>query len=84
MYSFLIVSRIKSGDEYEWYTYKGAKPISVDFRGKPVEISKGQRFGVRPSSNGKFIRLVMPDELTRVITIDLPTASRLANGIKGK
>jgi hypothetical protein len=84
MYSFLITSRIKSGDEYDWYVYKGNKPVKVEFRGKSIKIEEGQKFGVRPSSSGKEIRLVFPNDLTRVITIDLATANKLANGIKGK
>ena len=65
MYSFLleskqrlIESRIKGDDEYDFYTYKGV-PIEVEFRGHPITISKGMKFGVRPSSHGKSIRLVL-------------------------
>ena len=100
MYSFLIESkarlteskvvesRIKGEDEYDFYTYKGV-PLEVEFRGHPITISKGMEFGVRPSSNGKSIRLVLmkPDgepDLTRVITVDAKTANALANGIKGR
>jgi hypothetical protein len=82
MYSYLLNARIKPESDYEFFTYNGAKPITVDFRGKPVTINKGQRFGVRPSSNGKHIRLVFPSDPTRVITIDLETAQSLAKGVK--
>lgn len=96
MYSFLleskqrlIESRIKGEDEYDFYTYKGV-PMDVEFRGHPITVKKGMRFGVRPSSSGKDIRLVLMKEdgetpdLTRVMTIDLKTANALANGIRGR
>lgn len=81
MHSFLL-ARIKPESDYEFFTYNGAKPVTVDFRGKPVTIKQGTRFGVRPSSNGKHIRLVLPNDPTRVITIDLATAQKLAQSIK--
>lgn len=82
MYSFLIQSLVKPETNYDFFSYSGAKPVEVSFRGKPIEIKKGMRFGVRKSSNGKMIRLIFPDDPTRVITIDLETAQRLAKGIK--
>jgi len=81
MYSFLLESRIKGEDEYSFFTYKKGPPITVDFRGQPREIKKGTRFGVRPSSNGKFVRLVFPGELTKVITVPMETAQKLAKGV---
>lgn len=82
MYSYLLRARIKSEDEYDFFTFDGKKPVTVNFRGHPVTITKGTRFGVRPSSNGKHIRLVFPNDPTRVITIDLPTAQELAKNVK--
>ncbi len=81
MYSFLIRSAIRPEEAYQWFTYRGKKPVGVSFRGKDVSIKDGMRFGVRPSSNGKFIRLVLPDEITKVITVDLNTAKQLAKGV---
>jgi hypothetical protein len=81
MYSFLLESRIKPETDYDFYTYKGKDPVTVEFRGNPVVIDTGQRFGVRKSSNGKMIRLVLPDNVNRVLTIDIPTATKLAKGI---
>jgi hypothetical protein len=81
MYSFLVLARVKPEDAYEWFTFRGKKPITLDFRGKQVAIQNGQRFGVRPSSNKKFIRLVLPDEITKVITITLAQAQALAKGV---
>lgn len=82
MYSFLVINaRIKRPSEYEYFTYQGARPVEVSFRGKPIMIDKGTVFGVRKSSNGKFIRLVIGDDITRVITIDLDTAKKLARKV---
>jgi len=83
MHSFLL-ARIKPESDYEFFTYDGAKPVTVDFRGNPVTIKQGTRFGVRPSSNGKHIRLVFPNDPTRVITIDLATAQKLARNIRSE
>lgn len=74
-------ARIKGEDEYEFFTYKSSKPITVEFRGKPITISKGTEFGVRPSSNKKFIRLIFPNDKTRVITITPEQANQLAKGV---
>ena len=81
MYSFLLESRIKPESDYDWFTYQGA-PLTLDFRGNPVLIDKGMRFGVRKSSDGKKIRLVLPKDANRVLTIDVATAEKLAKGIK--
>ena len=81
MYAFLIESRPLSEDRYEFFTYQGKKPIQVEYRGAPISIEKGTRFGVRPSTNGKFIRLIFPDQPTRVLTIDHNTAKNLARGV---
>lgn len=86
MFSFMLQesqleARVKPEDAYEFFTYAG--PVTtVDFRGKPVPIGKGDVFGVRPSSNGKHIRLIFPKDPTRVITIDPETAKKLAKGAK--
>jgi len=81
MYSFLL-ARIKPESDYEFFTYDGPKPVTVEFRGKPIAIKQGTRFGVRPSSSGKHIRMVFPNDPTRVLTIDQATAERLAQHVK--
>jgi hypothetical protein len=53
------LSRIKGEDEYAWFKYCSAKPYTLSFRGKPVQVEKGDIFGTRPSSNGKQVRLVL-------------------------
>ena len=79
MYAFLI-ARIKPEEDYDFFTY-GGKPITLDFRGKPVVVSKGTTFGVRKSSNNKQIRLVLNDDVNRVFTISLDQAKQLSKGI---
>ena len=79
MYSFL--AAIKPATSYDWFTYTKGPAIELDFRGKPVTISKGQKFGVRKSASGKNIRLVLPDEITKVLTITLDQAKALAKGV---
>lgn len=79
MYSFLLEAAVKPDHEYQWFTYFGSRAVKLDYRGKEVVIEKGQRFGVRPSRSGKEIRLVLPNDNTRVITISINQARRLAN-----
>jgi hypothetical protein len=82
MYSFLVEARVLPERDYQFFEYNGSRPVSVAFRGRQIDITKGMRFGVRPSSNGKLIRLIFPKDPTRVLTIDLDTATKLARGIK--
>lgn len=84
MYSHLITkvaAAIKPVESYQFYTYVG-KPMQIPYRGIEVPLTKGQKFGVRKSANGKKIRLVMGDEVNRVFTIDLALAQKLAKNIK--
>ena len=81
MYAFLIEAKPFSADRYQFFTYRAAKPVTVTFRGQDYEVSHGTRFGVRPSSNHKAIRLIFPDNVNRVFTIDLKTAQKLADGV---
>lgn len=80
MYSCL-VARIKDESEYDTFTYTG-KPIEIPFRGITRTLEKGQRFGVRKSSNGKQIRMIFKGDPTRVMTLDLPLAKRIARFVK--
>lgn len=81
MYSCL-VARIKPESDYEMFTYKG-KTIDIPFRGITRPLTKGQRFGVRKSSNGKQIRMIFEGDPTRVMTLDLALGQKIAKGIKG-
>jgi hypothetical protein len=81
MYSFLVKAAPRPEEAYQFFTYRGKRPVVVNFRGRDISIGAGQRFGVRPSANGRHIRLVFPGDVNRVITLDLPTAQKLANGV---
>lgn len=81
MYAFLVEAKPFAESRYQFFTYRGKQPVVVTFRGQEYRIVNGMRFGVRPSSNGKFIRLIFPDNKNRVFTIDMPTAKKLANGV---
>lgn len=76
MYSYL-VARIKGEGEYTWFKYKGPL-VMLPFRGISVGLAAGEVFGVRPSSDGKHIRLVLQGDINRVFTIDLELAHTLA------
>jgi hypothetical protein len=82
MYSFLLKSAVLPEQAYDFFVYQGQKPVVVDFRGKPIEIKKGTRFGVRPSTSGKHVRLIFPSDPTRVITLDERASRELAKGVK--
>ena len=76
-----VESRIKGADEYDFFTYKGKTPVEFDNRGRSLMLKTGDRFGVRPSSNGKEIRIVKEGQLTKVVTITYEEAKKLARRI---
>lgn len=84
MYSYLLENAIKPEENYEFFIYTGKDPVDVEFRNKIVQVKKGDRFGVRRSSNGKQIRMVIPawGGLTKVITLTLEQAKKLAKKVK--
>lgn len=72
-------ARIKGDDEYTWLQYTG-KPLNLSFRGTPVTLREGDRFGVRYSSNKKDKRLVLDAPgfgLTKVMTLTPDVEQRL-------
>lgn len=81
MYSYLVTAAPRPESAYQFFTYRGKRPVNVNFRGAEIPITNGMKFGVRPSANGKHIRLIFPGDANRVITLDLPTAQKLANGV---
>lgn len=81
MYAFLVESAPKDESHYQFFTYMGKQSVPVVFRGQEYAVERGMRFGVRPSANGKHIRLIFPDNKNRVFTLDLPTAQKLAKGV---
>lgn len=81
MYAFLIEAKPKDEGAYDFFTFTGKDPVPVVFRGQEYTVEKGTRFGVRPSSNRKFIRMIFPENKNRVFTLDQETAKRLAKGV---
>ncbi len=81
MYAFLIETRVLPQSAYDFFVYEGDRAVTVNFRGKEIKVTKGTKFGVRPSTNGKFIRLVFPSDPNRVLTIDLDTAKKLSKHV---
>jgi hypothetical protein len=77
-----VLAQPKGEEHYRFFTYKGAKPVTLNFRGNEEVVKKGDKFGVRKSSNGKQIRLIFPDEETRVFTLTQDQANALAKGVK--
>lgn len=82
MYGFLIESSPLKEDKYQFFTYQGKSPVPVSYRGQDFRIVRGMKFGVRKSGNGRHIRLIFPENHTRVFTLDDSTASKLAKGCK--
>lgn len=83
MYSVCYVEAApKPAGNYEFFTYKGQKPVILNYRGQEIKVTKGTEFGVRPSSSGKDIRLVFPDNVNRVLTLTPQQAQDLARGVK--
>lgn len=81
MYSCVVESRVKGDAEYDWLRYSG-KSMEIPFRGIARTLEPGQIIGVRPSSNGKQIRMVFQNDINRVMTIDLATAKKIAKSVK--
>lgn len=81
MYSCVVEARIKGDDEYDWLKYTG-KPLEIPFRGITRTLNTNQKIGVRKSSNGKQIRMVFDGDLTRVMTLDLALAKKIAKSVK--
>jgi len=85
MYSFLVKEvpvSVSLEPEYQWFTYHGRSPVLIKFQGKSLAIGKGKRFGVRPSTSGTEIRLVFPEDKSKVLTISREQAESLAKGVK--
>lgn len=74
---------IKGSESYQWFTYTGARPYSLDFRGKPVALKNGDEFGVRWSSNGKQRRLIIKSlGVSKVFTLTDADNTYLAKNSK--
>lgn len=78
-----LTARIKGADEYSWMLHQGGKLTLQTSKG-PIEIDKGEVYGVRPSSNGKQIRFVQAEDhgINKVMTLTLDDAKKLAKTAK--
>lgn len=78
-----LTARIKGADEYSWMLHQGGKLTLQTSKG-PIEIDKGEVYGVRPSSNGKQIRFVQAEDhgINKVMTLTLEDAKKLAKTAK--
>lgn len=49
----------KDASFYTWFAYTGTKPLTLKSQGgSTLVLERGDKFGTRPSGNGKFIRLI--------------------------
>lgn len=77
---FKVVAAPKDQDSYVWYTYGGTKATTFTLTNgkRSVTFKSGDKFGLRPSSNGKFNRMVSDElGLTFVFTLTNEQATRL-------
>lgn len=82
MYSRLVVRAAPKGAEhYKYFVYLG-RTLEVPYRGVSVPLVKGQRIGVRKSSDKKHIRLIFGDEANRVFTLGAELAAKIAKKVK--
>jgi hypothetical protein len=76
----IVTARVKEANEYDWFSFTGKRSVTIIHgNGKTnVTLEPKTRFGMRPSSNGKYYRLVTEDTgLTRVFTLDAKTHDKL-------
>lgn len=74
---------IKPDASYTWFSYTGPELKASNDKGRKLTLEKGEKFGVRKSSNGKSIRLITVKEgPTKVFTCDQDMAQLLAKRCK--
>jgi hypothetical protein len=76
----VVTARVKTASEYHWFKYTGKRSITIGHgNGKTtVTLNTNDVFGLRPSSNGKFYRLIAKNTgLTKVFTLDASTYKKL-------
>lgn len=74
-----VESLVKPDSSYQWFQYRGKALLLKSKLGTTYTLQKGESFGVRKSSSGKQIRMII-QELgpSKVFTLDLETAQKLA------
>ena len=79
----LLLGAPKQADAYDWFTFTGTKVSFTSKKGQTEVLKKGDQFGVRLSSNKRFIRLVFGRlGPTKVFTIYIDAAKYLAKRSK--
>ena len=79
----LLLGAPKQADAYDWFTFTGTKVSFTSKKGQTEVLKKGDQFGVRLSSNKRFIRLVFGRlGPTKVFTINMDAAKYLAKHSK--
>lgn len=75
---------VKGHDSYSWFSYTNTKPLTLKSQGgSTLLLNKGDKFGTRPSGNGKFIRLIGEDTgPTRVFTLAFDDVHALIQNCK--
>lgn len=60
---------IKDDSHYTWYTYSSDRAMNfTTTNGKrSSRLTKGSKFGLRPSSNGKHIRMITEEHGTNIV-----------------
>jgi hypothetical protein len=81
MYSFLLDRERPRVDvqDFEWFTYSKSAPMVINAN---LKIEKGARFGVSPSSDRDRVNVVMSSNLSRVFSVSMEKAQRLAKGVR--
>jgi hypothetical protein len=75
-----VKARILPPEDYVWHVYTGKDPLTLTTRSKhhTIVLEDGMKFGMRPSSSGKEVRLIT-EVLGKniVFTIDIATRRKL-------
>ncbi len=58
----LLLERVKSAEDYDWYKYNTDKPMTIGRASKMYTLRRGVEFGTRPSTDGKKLRLIFKSE----------------------
>lgn len=74
-----VEAKIFDTTKYNWYTYQGDSQVDVNFRGKPISIQRGDRYGTRRATSAKGMIRLITEKLgpNYVMTIDPTTAFNL-------
>lgn len=55
--------------DYTWYEFTSPASISILYRGKAVQLISGTRFGLREASKGSITRIVMENDINKVMSL---------------